>query len=569
MKKLLILALAFLPLAATAQDLHESFTVLGEYIPDVIRQDKIHTLPEKHLFTMPATSLPYATGGVAGEFRPSVGVMAPPLWHARLQNAPRGYLDFGMGNYMNMAGSAGYRFVNTTTTEAGIWLQHNSWWGFRPNLSAETAHYHKKLTDDRVGLYLSHTFTAGTLRADVQYHGAWFNYYGASAAKPGDEAPTQTIVNPSVAVNWNGADLGPWAYDATLRYHYLSLRRFGMLRGQKENAVTLGGNVAYHLNERNALALTVNAGSYLYSDPLNTLAASTDYGLLSLIPQYRFKADNLSVTAGADLAMAFHAGRSVFYPRQRDTRVFHAAPHVDLSYTRGIAALSLRAAGGIKANTLQAAAEADLYTAPVLAETTPLYSPVDTRLALTLTPLRALAASLHVDYAVVRGLYPNGNYISQAGYTEQLVTTTVGKVDGFMFGAEFIVTPIERLRLTAAFDYSPQHNDRGYFNGYDRPRWILDATARFSPTDRITVALNYNYRGVRRFYQNTIADGITTTTVIPLRDLTYLNAQASWRVMKPLALWVQVNNILGCRADILPGQPAPGCTFTAGFGLNF
>lgn len=556
---IITLTAALLPLTAAAQDLHESFTVLGEYIPDIIRQDKIHTLPEKTLFAMPATALPYSTTGVSGQFTPSVGVVDPPLWHARLHNAPRGYLAFGMGNHLNMVGSAGYRIVNTSATQAGLWLQHNSWWGFRPDL------YEKKLTNDRLGMYLNHTFSAGTLAADIQYHGAWFNYYGSPIPTTGGEAPTQTIVNPSAAITWKSTDIGRWSYNAALRYHYFSFRRYQQLKGQKENSITLDANVAYRLNERSTLALDLSAGTYLYTNPIKTELPSspTNYGLISLTPQYRLTGNNLRLTAGADIGLAIHAGRSVIAPYSRDERIFHAAPHVALTYSRGITALSIQATGGLKANTLQAAADADIYTAPVLAETTPQYTPIDARIALALNPHRAFTATLRAGYAITHGLYPGGDYMLDLN-TEN--TTTTSSIYGFNFGTDITIRPINWCTIDATLDYTPQHGDHGYFNGYDRPRWILDATARFTPTDRITLAINYNYRGVRNHYR-TLIDGTCIRT--RLADLTYLNAQASWRIIRPLTIWLQAHNLLGIRTDLLPGQPAPGLTFTAGVALTF
>lgn len=555
-----ICAILLLPLTAAAQDLSESFTVLGEYIPDIIRQDKIHTLPEKTLFTMPATAIPYSTTGVSGQFTPSVGVVDPPLWRARLRKATRGYLGFGMGNYLNMAGSAGYRIINTPATEAGLWLQHNSWWGFRPDL------YEKKLTDDRLGLYLSHTFTAGTLAADIQYHGAWFNYYGSPAPASNGKAPTQTIVNPSAAITWKSTDIGRWSYAAALRYHCFSFRRHQNCDGQKENAIDIDADVAYRLNERSTLALDLSAGTYLYTNPI-TDQNNTDCGLISLTPQYRFTGNNLRLTAGADIGLAINTGRSISAPYDRDDRLFHAAPHVALTYTRGITALSIQAMGGLKANTLQAAADADIYTAPILAETTPQYTPIDARIALALNPHRTITATLRAGYAITHGLYPGGDYMLHiAENPDNHNVPATSSIYGFNFGTDLTVRPIDWCSIDATLNYTPQHGDHGYFNGYDRPRWILDATARLTPSDRITLALNYNYRGVRNHYR-TLIDGTCIRT--RLRDLTYLNAQASWRIIRPLTIWLQARNILGCRADILPGQPAPGITITAGAALTF
>ncbi len=554
-----IFAIALLiPLTAAAQDLHESFTVLGEYIPDIIRQDKIHTLPSGTLFTMPASPMPYSTTGVTGNITPSIGVVDPPLWRAQLRKAPRGYIDFGIGNHLNMTGSAGYRFINTPATQAGLWLRHNSWWGFRPDL------YEKNLADDRLGLYLRHSFNAGTLAADLQYHGAWFNYYGSSVPTPNRHAPTQTIVNPSAEISWKSTDIGQWSYATALRYHYFSFRRFQQMKGQKENAIALDANLAYRLNERSTLALDMRTGAYLYSNPLADRNNNTDYGLISLTPNYRLTANCLRLTAGADLALAIHAGRSLFAPVQRHTRLFYAAPHIDLSYSRGITALSLHAKGGLKANTLCAAADADIYTTPVLVESTPQYSPIDARIALALNPHRTITTTLGINYAITRGIYPNGDYM--AHIADNRPTTTTTTIRGFIFDADISLKPTDRFGINASLRYSPQNNHRGYFNGYDRPRWILNTTAQINPTDRITVALNYNYRGVRKHYR-TLIDGTTTTT--RLRDLTYLNANASWRIIAPLTIWVQARNILGCRADILPGQPAPGITLTAGFALTF
>ena len=76
---------------------------------------------------------------------------------------------FGMGNYLNISGSAGYRAIATEKSQLNLWLQHNS-------TNGTVKDSKKKVIEDRIGAYGSHIFSAGTLSADLNYHFDKFNY---------------------------------------------------------------------------------------------------------------------------------------------------------------------------------------------------------------------------------------------------------------------------------------------------------------------------------------------------------------------------------------------------------
>jgi outer membrane receptor for ferrienterochelin and colicin len=125
--------------------------------------------------------------------------------------------------------------------------------------------------------------------------------------------------------------------------------------------------------------------------------------------------------------------------------------------------------------------------------------------------------------------------------------------------------------VEGAIAYHNQNKEHGFFNGYDRPRWIIDAGVTMNPIDNLSVNLNYQYRGVRTIYE----DGSEYVPLVMdyvghrLPDLTLLGVGAKWQPITNLAIWGEVNNILGCKGAILPSQFQEGVNFAVGFGVTF
>ena len=177
---------ACVALPAMAQEkLEGTLNVEGDYIPTVVRQDKIHLLPQKVSFELPALRTSTAQGLLTGDYAPGFSTLPAPVWRGELAEYPwRGYLDLGLGSYLNSTLSAGYRVADTESTRADVWLQHNSTSLFHPRMSEYGRDWKRYTYDERVGVSLRQSLGAsGTLSGTLGYHLGLFNYYGAPDAE--------------------------------------------------------------------------------------------------------------------------------------------------------------------------------------------------------------------------------------------------------------------------------------------------------------------------------------------------------------------------------------------------
>lgn len=108
---ILLLTAAAVPAAAQYdQDIH----VEGKYVPEYIDHDRIGLFPKPVKFMHEKSELTYYMTGVNAAFQPRIVPMQATSWGARRDySANRGYVDFGIGSWLESTLSAGYRIIDT------------------------------------------------------------------------------------------------------------------------------------------------------------------------------------------------------------------------------------------------------------------------------------------------------------------------------------------------------------------------------------------------------------------------------------------------------------------------
>lgn len=588
-------------LTSAAQELNESLTVEGDYTPVIRRQERINTLPQVMQPAPIETRLPIATEGVPADAGTDILPMPVTGWQSRRNISSRkGYLDFGMGSYLNITGSAGYRFMDTEDTKAGIRLQHNSSSGFKSHAfdwsnwsnSESLPEDVKKLrTDSRLGIYASHQFDAGRLEADLSYRFARFNYYNASQEFVNNHGsvPVQNLNEADFNAAWMGNRLpGKLQYTFSAGYTHFGYHRYFSDRAvtpvQKENHFRLGADLSLPWDEKSTAGLNIDADLLYYTslEEKGYADLMNSYGKVSLTPFYRFSRRNLNVNIGALIDITVDAKRQISSSFTQKYSLFHIAPQIKLDWRKERFAAWLHLLGGTRLNTLAANSRLDYYQAPTMQGTIPLYSPVDAELGLSLGRVAGLSASLHFDYKAVNNVPFGGLYLN---FPKEYATPSGSFVDpqnasldisGWRAGLSLNYQYASLLEVSATALYSPQDGESGYFNGYDRPRWVLDARAEINPWSTLSIGIDYQYRGVRRLYDCTLTyashehrpDMSIHSTRLP--DITALGIGASYTMLSDqLTLWVKADNILGSPVSLSPALENEGFCILAGVGINF
>ncbi|MDE6578492.1 MAG: hypothetical protein K2J82_00210 [Muribaculaceae bacterium] len=605
-------------LSAAAQ-LNEAINVEGKYVPEVIRSERINTFPKQLNLSLSTNPLNYEGEGVAAAFNPAMLPLPATGWRAdRTIDHHRGYLELGAGSWLNSTLSAGYRFVDNSSTLFGIRLQHNSASLYQPKLSEATEDMKQWRYDESVGLYASHVFRGkGRLDAAIDYHVGVFDYYGwfNPNASAGEKlsAPTQTLNDFSARVDWRSS-LRPDAsfqYYASARVRHFAFRslplpalwNMGSAKGNRETdiEITAGGRMPWDngssIGIDGVLNVLVYGGAdnvfYRPGSPGETgwsLSRPNNYAVGTLTPYYRFCRGLLDIKLGADIDVAIRAGQ----PGNRYS-LFHFAPEVNFALQTGQVGIFLNATGGTTLNTLAALHQQDYYMMPALTSTRPTYTPLDASFGVNLGPFAGFSLGLQATYRTSRNIRLGGWYapwtdygssplpqlgiIPDSHYQALYSLDSEGiNIHGYSVGGKLTYKPSRLISLLAAGNYQPQKGEQGFFNGYDRPRVTACFKATVSPVSPLHISASYDYRGVRNIYTrikesspSASINGKGSAELISMRlpDLSLLNLAASWDFSPDFAVWVQADNILNRKTDILPIQPASGVIIVAGVKLLF
>lgn len=598
-RKTILTALLGLASLSTFAQLNSSVSVEGEYEPLVIETERLNVFPQGYRFDLPATALSYELQGIVTDFRPdllTMGVTGRQTawpWDKR-----RGFVDFRLGSYLNSRLHAGYYVVSDSvnTLLADLQFRSSSLYRIHGVPADFTKPARKRLYDGTLGLHYSRLVGAeGLLKADASYRIGYFNYYGTTVEKSLLPAGDSRVPVPSQTVNQAQASVGYVSSPSTVKgWHaeaavdYLGYRRlYGPVlsgessKGDRETQLTAGAGYAFNFADLNAVAVNAKGDFLFYSEPKDWLTADSkrkNYGVVSLTPSYRYAGDRLSLRAGVDLAVSY--GVMGYEP---DNAKFHVAPDVDVQYLlpAGIG-LFASATGGVMPSTLQWREQYDRYQMPYMLWNQPIYTPLDARLGINAGSFAGFTGSFALRYVIAKniplggwyqdylGAYAPGsgdflvNFLTPRRQTVNLSGYTLELGLQYAFG--------NMVELGFKGSYTPQDKEDGVFNGFDRPRWVLDAKAAVRPVRKLRIEVGYVYRGVRNCYSwaEQKLPGIQPDLIaFRLPDITDLNAKVTYSLLDNLDIYCRGENLLNRRVDILPGLQSEGLVVSGGLYFEF
>lgn len=600
------------PALQGAAQYDQDIDVEGRYVPEFIARDRIGLFPRPVRFPLEKSTLSYSMAGVHADFTPQAIPIRVTGWNdTRRWSDSHGYMDLGLGSWLESTLSAGYRFVDNGRTVAGIRLQHNSTSLWKPDLSAATADTRMWRYDESVGIYASHVFDGkGRLDASVDYHIGNFNYYGYNPADaPADAvtAPDQTLNDIAARVAWNSPSaIDDIAWNAAAGIRYFGYRRlympsaatgtFTAMTGGRETHFDIDAGVAFPTSSKSSIGIDLNTdvlGYASYEPRGNTpdtdavLPDAPDtYGMVSLTPYYRFTRSRLDIRVGAKIDLTFNAGTET-----DRYSVFHIAPSVKLDYNAGPASIFLHLLGGNELHTLAATYDLDYYQTPAIFASAPVYTPVDATLGATFGPFSGFHAGFDIAWRTSRGQYRGGLYQMALSGTDPVDMGAPAEADGQQLAYGYWPDSSSNMSgisagLQAGYDagryfsisasgrYQPQNGKTGYFNGFDRPRWVAAASIETNPWSSLKFRVGLDWRGVRSYSLTAWYAGSSPLNggpdvMLRIPDLVMLNLGASYALTDSLDIWLQADNLLNRDNVSAPGLPEPGIRVAAGVGIRF
>lgn len=568
-----VAAMGLLAVAAYGQRITESVTVEGRYKPDIIAADRLPLLPSAMALTAPESPMTYDRKGTAAAFVPDALSMPATGWRAtKAYDTSKGYIDLRLGSWLNSSLSAGYAAINSDDTRLNVWLQHNStslWQAWKEDAeTGQPAADRRFRYDETIGADLSHrVFGAGTVKAALQYHLGYFNYYGTLQGPEKDDhitAPTQTINDVYARVGWTGETYGRLAYSAEADVRHFGYRsmytpllidvypwEYSRTKGARETVVNVAGEVWFKSSvfglQSSDRGWKIGTG-LKYSGVLN--AVGNDVNRLEATPAYTVGGRNYSLRIGANVAVVGNGEK---------TR-FRIAPDVRFSARKGMTAFSATVGGGTHLRTLAWMHTMDYYSSPGTGCYEAAYSPLDIRLALQLNPGGRWTfgvegmwnTTLDETFGGLYQAFLNHKWWSSIAPSGMYPAS--GRIAGFGIGVNAGYEFCRYLSLKGRASWQPQDGKKGVLNGFDRPELTADIAAESRPMDALTLRLDYRLRAKRELLPG---------------NLSRLGLSADYRITDRISVGLELDNILNRHEEYLPGLALEGFNAMAGINIKF
>ena len=595
------LALLFFSAPASAQ-LHENVAVEGIYEPVVIETEKIGVYPQAIKFELPSINLDIEDQGIVTDFKPSLLAMGITGWRTQSTDKPqKGYLDLNLGSWLNSNISAGYRAIDNDINTLNLALQFNSTSLSKTSVLPEDlkALSNRYLYDGKFSLGWNHRVNENRLlRTDFMYRLGHFDYFGctATAGTPlaDRKAPAQTLnelqfgmnylVSPNRAGGWHlGADIRYFGYNSLYPVDFWNAPH---ISGGRETEIDIHAGYNMPLKGGSRLELNAEGNLLLYGSGKNLpdgLRKNSSYGIISLMPAYRYSNNTFNLKLGAVVDLAINADGS---SANKHYPFFHIAPDVKADLRAGLFGMHAGITGGTGLMTLAYREKLDYYQMPYLSTTCPTYTPFNGEISFSIGPASGFTAEAGVGYDVTQHTPIGGWYqMMLGGYSR--AASGLASIQGtpvfdystrginlrgvrIKAGLHYILNPI--FEASAVMNYSPQNGEKGIFNGYDRSRWTIDVQASCSPVSKLRIDLAYHYRGVRTIYTYMLPDlpgGEETLQGVRLPDITDLNAAITYSFTDNFNVYLRASNLLNRRIELLPAVQTQGIVFSGGFDVRF
>lgn len=603
MKKTLIvymsLALSGVLFPAMAQsgdeELQKAIVVETDYQPELLKSTRLGTNPATLEEKQTKISLDYSDWAIPAKVDPLVVTQTVDDFAEKFKYSDkRGYATFGMGNYLNIVGNAGYRIVNTGKTDFGVWLQHNSTSGFIDGLhNSINEKYYKYsrqyVIEDRVGLDFSNVFSKGVLKAETSYHFDRFNYYGSGTSLPGN---TRQVVNEfNINALWRGESVNDnqVSYYIGAEYNYFG-NKFGFRNfcydtgffdeGLTENILNINGGAEFllggsdfagadlafqYLGYRN-LQGNVSGGIYETTENIG----GKSFGMLSVTPYYSHRTDNMNLRIGAHVDLSFDNGT-----------FFRIAPDVRFDWEMSrMFSLYASATGGNEIHTFHNVAARNRYVNPSLMLPTS-YTMVDAEAGLNFGLFKGFTITPFVGFAVVRDALVTAftSADNNMNYPEPTAATTYQAVDmnGAKMGLKTAYNYSDKVEFKAAYTFAPQGTKSGYQLADNRPEHVVDAKLKVTPIRQLDLYVDYRFMGGRRvlnthYYPMMGSEQPATMmseTTIDLGTFSDLGFGAAYRFTDMFSAYCRLNNLLNRHQQLYYGMYAQHFNFLVGAAVNF
>ena len=490
----------------------------------------------------------------------------------------KGYVKLNAGNYGNIDGALGYRFLDNESDKLNFMFLHNSFNGnVDYNQEANPSKIKKKYMDNFAKLNYKHMFEASEFGIYGSFLHSQFNYYGNNF---GDtrlhDNNNQTLSVFNLKASLQNTLPQPINYKGSFSYQYFSTKYGRNLNDDSMGGSQVDANIDLNktfIGGDNLVGIKGELTGVFY-DEIKTLSEGekiSDFLMVDANPYIHLEGFNWKIRLGANLDFVFD-----------DENKFYVSPNVALStLIAENTSLYINAMGGVDKNTYLDMYRESRYLVPntIVKHS---YTPFAIDGGAKIGAIDGFRIDIFGGYKKTKDehflvLQPAHQFThpfpsippnTPTDYSEFLLPI-LGELTHSHIGARVhsnIWSPLD-VALEVKKNFYSVNKVKGLgielteLEAWNKPGLEVDFNATFSVSNQLKVMLGYYFANERW----SIAEGRT----VEMDNINNLSAGAIYNISTMFSLNIKANNLLNQSYDILYGHPAQGIELMGGFTFKF
>ena len=550
-----------------------------EFNPTLQDANKINSLPVVRQPQVTKANTDYATWTTRAT--PPIEIALPQPGRIMTDipySLQRGYLKLNAGNYGNIDGALGFKFLDSETDKVNFMFLHNSSNGNLDYNQGENLDKIKmKYMDNFAKLNFKHIFEASEFDIYGSFLHSQFNYFGNNfgSVRLHDEN-NQALSVFNLKASLHNTQPQPINYYGSFSYNYFTTKYGRTLTDESMGGSHVDANIDLNKSFIGGDNLVGIKGEFtgVFYDEIATLDEGekiSNFIMVDANPYIHFEGFNWKMRLGANLDFVFD-----------DENKFYVSPNIALSaLIVENTTLYINALGGVGKNTYL-----DMYRESRYLRPNTIVKHSNTPFAIDGGAKIGAIDGFRIDifggykktkdehFLVLQPThlfthpFPNMPPNTPTDYSEFLIPV-LGDLTHSHIGARVhsnIWSPLDvavevKKNFYSVTKIEGLNTETNELEAWNKPGLEVDIDAIFSVNNQLKVMLGYYFANERW----SIAEGQT----VEMDNINNLSAGALYNINKMFTLNLKANNLLNQTYDMWYGHPAQGVSVMGGFTFKF
>ena len=535
-----------------------------EFNPTLQDANKINSLPVVRQPQVSKANTDYATWTTRATQPIEIALPQPGKIMTDIPySLQRGYVKLNAGNYGNIDGALGFKFLDSETDKVNFMFLHNSSNGNIDYNQGENLDKIKmKYMDNFAKLNFKHLFEASEFNIYGSFLHSQFNYFGNNfgAVRLHDDN-NQTLSVFNLKASLHNTQPQPINYRGSFSYNYFTTKYGRTLDDESMGGSHLDANIDLNKSFIGGDNLVGIKGAFtgVFYDEIKTLDEGekiSNFIMVDANPYIHLEGFNWKMRLGANLDFVFD-----------DENKFYVSPNVALStLIAENTSLYINATGGVGKNTYL-----DMYRESRYLRPNTIVKHSNTPFAIDGGAKIGAIDGFRIDIFGGYKKTKDEHFLvlqSQPQYQEFL-KPVFGDLTHSHIGARVhsnIWSPLD-VALEVKKNFYSVNKVKGLspepteLEAWNKPGLEVDIDATFSVSNQMKVMLGY-YFGNERW-------SIDKGETVKMDDINNLSAGGLYNINEMFTLNVKANNLLNQTYDMWYGHPAQGISLMGGFTFKF